>query len=131
MTKLRDIASAVRSANAGASLRTFDIMFDRPEDFRRVVEAEAVSPSVVARLYAVPVDEAKASSSTNPPTPSKSPSPATSWPATPTTPTSTANNNTPPSSKSTSPNPTLREALSVGAIHESPSLRPLLVEIFG
>ena len=59
MTKLRDIASAVRSANAGASLRTFDIMFDRPEDFRRVVEAEAVSPSAVARLYAVPVDEAK------------------------------------------------------------------------
>ena len=59
MTKLRDIASAVRSANAGASLRTFDIMFDRPEDFRRVVEAEAVSPSVVACLYAVPVDEAQ------------------------------------------------------------------------
>ena len=59
MTKLRDIASAVRSANAGASLRTFDVIFDRVEDFRRVVEAEAVSPSVVARLYAVPVDEAK------------------------------------------------------------------------
>ena len=59
MTKLRDLAGALRSANAGASLRTFDIIFDRAEDFRRVVDAEAVSPSVVARLYAVPVDQVR------------------------------------------------------------------------
>ena len=53
MTKLRDIASAVRSSNAGASLRTFDVIFDREEDFRRVVDANVITPAVVARLYAI------------------------------------------------------------------------------
>ena len=54
MTRLKDLADAIRSANAGASLRTFDIMFDREADFDRVRRSGVVTPGLVASLYHVP-----------------------------------------------------------------------------
>lgn len=51
--RLRDAASFVKSANAGASQLTFDIGFADPERFRAVVAGGAVSREAVAKLYRI------------------------------------------------------------------------------
>jgi hypothetical protein len=54
---LSTIAESIKSANAGASMLTFDIVLADEQSFDQVREAELVSPAVVARLYGVPADE--------------------------------------------------------------------------
>jgi len=49
--KLADIASFVKSANAGATLITFDIGFPDNETFRRVLRCGALSPEAIAKIY--------------------------------------------------------------------------------
>ena len=51
--KLRDIASFIKSANAGASQLTFDIGFADADLFQRVVATEALNAALIARLYKV------------------------------------------------------------------------------
>ena len=55
MARLGKIARVVRSKNAGALNITLDIMFDDLETFERVIASGAISPQVIARLYAVEV----------------------------------------------------------------------------
>ena len=59
MAKLGELARLIRSKNAGPFELTFDIMFDDPAAFERVVASKALSRELVASLYNVPVDEVK------------------------------------------------------------------------
>jgi hypothetical protein len=56
MAKLRDIAKACKSKNAGPFEITIDVMFDRPETFDAVRRTGVICPGLFARLYGVPVD---------------------------------------------------------------------------
>jgi hypothetical protein len=51
--KLSEIASFIKSANAGASQLTFDIGFDDASLYRRVSASGSLSPAAVARLYGI------------------------------------------------------------------------------
>lgn len=53
MAKLGDLASLIRSKNAGPFVLTFDVLFDDPETYRRVRDSAALSAEVVAALYDV------------------------------------------------------------------------------
>ncbi len=55
-TRLRDIANGIRTTNNGATMRSFDILFDREEDFRLVWNSYVLTPSLISRLYGVPAD---------------------------------------------------------------------------
>lgn len=57
MVKLGDIAKLIRSKNAGAFWLTFDIMFDDDESYRRVLESNAITPEIFAKIYKVPLDD--------------------------------------------------------------------------
>ncbi len=59
MAKLGDLASLIRSKNAGPFVLTFDIMFDEPEVYRRVKHSGALGAEVVARLYDVPAGDVR------------------------------------------------------------------------
>jgi hypothetical protein len=56
MTKLRDIAKACKSKNAGPFEITIDVMFDDAKVFEAVKKTGVISPSLFARLYNVPVN---------------------------------------------------------------------------
>ena len=53
MPKLRDIAKACKSKNAGPFAITLDIMFDDPALFERVRATGVISAGLIARLYGV------------------------------------------------------------------------------
>lgn len=53
MVKLKDIAKACKSKNAGPFFITLDIMFDDPALFERVRATGIISPELIARLYGV------------------------------------------------------------------------------
>lgn len=53
MTKLRDIAWACKSKNAGPFDLTVDVMFDDPALFERVRSSGVITPELFARLYRV------------------------------------------------------------------------------
>jgi hypothetical protein len=59
MTTLGELASLIRSKNAGPFELTFDIMFDDAESYARVKRSGAVSQDVVAKLYGLPSDAVK------------------------------------------------------------------------
>lgn len=48
---LGELASLIRSKNAGPFWLTFDILFDQPEVFRRVVDGNCLSPTMLAERY--------------------------------------------------------------------------------
>jgi hypothetical protein len=54
--KLRDMASTIRSKNAGVDLITFDILFRSQEYYERAKASPALSREAIARLYGVPAD---------------------------------------------------------------------------
>lgn len=54
MPKLAEIASIVRSKNAGVNQITFDIIFPDAASYRRVLASGAVTRESVARLYRIP-----------------------------------------------------------------------------
>jgi hypothetical protein len=56
MPTLRDLASTIRSKNAGVDHITFDLIFRERANFERVRDAKVLSPEVVARLYGIPRD---------------------------------------------------------------------------
>jgi hypothetical protein len=49
--KLSELAKLVRSKNAGPFWLTIDIMFDDPDNYRRVRDSEAINRASIARMY--------------------------------------------------------------------------------
>ena len=54
MTKLKDIAKACKSKNAGPFDITFDIMFGDIATFEKVRQSGSITAKVIADLYGVP-----------------------------------------------------------------------------
>ena len=54
MTKLSEMASLMRSKNAGPFMLTFDIMFDEPTTYQRVKASGKIDADIVAETYGVP-----------------------------------------------------------------------------
>ena len=52
-TKLKDIASTIRSKNGGVDHVTFDIIFSKYEIFQKVKNSNAINPESIAKLYKV------------------------------------------------------------------------------
>jgi hypothetical protein len=59
MTTLAELASLIRSKNAGPFELTFDVMFDKPETYARVKRSNAVTRAGVARLFNLSENEVK------------------------------------------------------------------------
>lgn len=57
MVKLKDIAKACKSKNAGPFHITLDIMFDDAKLFAEVRESGVITPALIARLYNVEVKQ--------------------------------------------------------------------------
>jgi hypothetical protein len=57
MVKLKDIAKACKSKNAGPFQITLDIMFDDAALFERVRATGVITPRLIATLYGVREDE--------------------------------------------------------------------------
>lgn len=57
MVKLRDIASVIRSKNAGAFEITFDIMFSDRNTYERVKQTGVINSQLFADLYNVPTEK--------------------------------------------------------------------------
>ncbi|GKZ21906.1 hypothetical protein AbraIFM66951_007324 [Aspergillus brasiliensis] len=56
-TFLADIATVIRSKNAGPYELTFDVMFDKAETLSRVRQTHVLKAATIARLYGVPEDD--------------------------------------------------------------------------
>jgi hypothetical protein len=59
MEKLGELASLIRSKNAGPFELTFDIMFDDKESFQRVKDSNTLTRQVIGDLYQVPLEDVK------------------------------------------------------------------------
>ena len=57
--KLCDIASFIKSANAGATQLTFDIGLPDATVFRKVLDSGALTPEAIAALYRIAADQVK------------------------------------------------------------------------
>ena len=57
MKKLQDLATVIRSKNAGALLITLDVMFDDETIYKQVRDSNALSPRAIAPLYDVSDNE--------------------------------------------------------------------------
>ena len=55
MPKLKDIAKACKSKNAGPYELTLDIMFEDAATFEKVRKTGVICPDLIAKLYRVPV----------------------------------------------------------------------------
>jgi len=58
-TPLSELATLIRSKNAGPFSLTFDVMFSAPERYRRVKASGVLNPTSVALLYGCPVEKVK------------------------------------------------------------------------
>ena len=54
MTKLSELASTIRSKNAGVNQITFDIIFPDAQSYRRVLASRAITRETIAKLYRIP-----------------------------------------------------------------------------
>jgi Domain of unknown function (DUF4387) len=59
VTRLRDLASLIRSKNAGPFVLTVDILFDSDETYNAVVSAELFTQEHIASLLRIPGDEVR------------------------------------------------------------------------
>lgn len=59
MATLADLATLIRSKNAGPFWLTLDIMFDDADSFTRVVRAGVVNAPAVARCYGLDVSQVR------------------------------------------------------------------------
>ena len=50
-TKLRELATVLRSKNAGPFLTTFDLFFDDTKQYQRVKNSGVLSKALISRLY--------------------------------------------------------------------------------
>jgi len=53
MARLLELATTIRSKNAGVDHITFDIIFSDPANYRRVVDSGVLTREAVAQLYNV------------------------------------------------------------------------------
>ena len=53
--KLSELASTVRSKNAGVNQITFDIIFPDAASYRRVLASQAITKDSVAKLFNIPL----------------------------------------------------------------------------
>jgi hypothetical protein len=56
MTRLRELASLIRSKNAGPFELTFDIMFRSEHDYEAVKKLAAINAELFARMYDIPAE---------------------------------------------------------------------------
>lgn len=56
MTELREVASLIRSKNAGPFHITFDVFVEDPGVYRRMKENGALDPGTIAEIYGVDRD---------------------------------------------------------------------------
>jgi hypothetical protein len=56
VARLRDIAKACKSKNAGPFEITIDVMFDDAKTFDAVCRSGVISPALFSRLYNVPAE---------------------------------------------------------------------------
>ena len=56
-TTLGELATLIRSKNAGPFTLTFDVMFDTEAAYRRVLASGVLTRAVFAALYRIPEDE--------------------------------------------------------------------------
>jgi hypothetical protein len=54
MSRLNELASTIRSKNAGVNQVTFDIIFPDRETYRRVLASGALSEQRIAALFRIP-----------------------------------------------------------------------------
>src|SRR4051812_483345 len=54
MTRLSELASTVRSKNAGVNQITFDIIFPDAASYQRALASNAITRESIARLYRIP-----------------------------------------------------------------------------
>ena len=52
--KLRDVASVIRSKNAGPFELTLDVLLKDDESFRLLTEHDVINKSVISELYRIP-----------------------------------------------------------------------------
>ena len=55
MTRLYDLASTIRSKNAGVNQVTFDIIFPSAERYQRVLDSNAITKDSIAKLFNIPL----------------------------------------------------------------------------
>lgn len=53
MARLIDLASVLRSKNAGALLCTLDVMFEEEATYRRVRDSGVLTAELIAKLYGI------------------------------------------------------------------------------
>ena len=54
MARLRELATLIRSKNAGPFLLTLDLIFDRRDTYDQIVRSGVLDAEAIARLYNVP-----------------------------------------------------------------------------
>jgi Domain of unknown function (DUF4387) len=54
VTKLSDLASTIRSKNAGVNQITYDIIFPNAQSYRRVLASRAITKESIAKLFRIP-----------------------------------------------------------------------------
>ena len=57
MAKLKDLATIIRSKNAGAFQLTLDIIFDDQETYQKVKNTGIINKKLFSKLYQVPESE--------------------------------------------------------------------------
>ncbi|MDC1208130.1 DUF4387 domain-containing protein [Litorivicinus sp.] len=60
MKTLKDVATVIRSKNAGPYELTFDVLFPDITTYERVVESGAINTQSVSQLYGIPLEDVKA-----------------------------------------------------------------------
>ena len=55
--KLMDIATLIRSKNAGPFVMTFDIMFDDPTKYQHVKNSKVLNKGLLSELYNTPLEQ--------------------------------------------------------------------------
>ncbi len=54
MTKLSELATTIRSKNAGVNQITFDIIFREKTNYQRTLKSGAITRETMAKLYNIP-----------------------------------------------------------------------------
>ncbi len=55
MTRLSELASTIRSKNAGVNQITFDIIFPDKNSYRRVIGSGAITKESIAQFFGIPI----------------------------------------------------------------------------
>lgn len=59
MARLHELASLVRSKNAGPFLLTIDVLFDDEATYARVRDGRRINPASIAALYGIPESDVR------------------------------------------------------------------------